>query len=280
MLIGIDVVMVVKNGNTHLNECLTSLYANVPVNKLIVVDGGSGDGTLHTVKRFPRVLIIDDSSGTRATARQKGIEIVETDWFMFLDSDVVLSHHWFTKISRYMAIPSIGAVQGVDRPLHDDVRTLNRLISGIWKNEPFWLGLPIVDGIFTGDTLIRRDAVAGIKIPPYLHVYEDRYIRRYIEERGYKWVIARDVNCIHYTCRKSIDAYYLGLLDAYAGYDNKRSFAYFLKNLAACGFGVLTGPKVAAKCFKLLLWNFAGSLKVLSAKPTINKNLLADIARY
>ncbi|WP_309492142.1 glycosyltransferase family 2 protein [Candidatus Hecatella orcuttiae] len=278
----VDVVMVVKNGSPHLRECLNSLYANVPVNKLIVVDGGSEDGTLSIVRRYSRTLILNDDGGTRATARQKGIESVETDWFMFLDSDVILSPNWFARVSPYMSIPSIGAVQGVDLPLCDEVQIFNRSVSRIWKNtQPFNLGLPVVKGIFTGDTLIRREAVAGIRIPPYLHVYEDRYIRSYIEKRGYKWVVAPEAACIHYTRRKSLDAYYLGFIDTSLNNDGmKGSLPHLLKNAAVCLPGMLVNPRVTAKCLKLLLWNLVGSLKAISTKPVLDKGLSSDIAGY
>jgi hypothetical protein len=49
-------------------------------------------------KYFPEAKVIFDK-GTRATARQKGIEAVGTEWFVFVDSDVVLKEGWFETVT-------------------------------------------------------------------------------------------------------------------------------------------------------------------------------------
>ncbi|MDI6807348.1 MAG: glycosyltransferase family A protein, partial [Candidatus Aenigmarchaeota archaeon] len=89
----IDVVILTKDSEWMLEKCLDSIYQNVPVNRLIAVDGLSTDNTLSILhnygKKYRNVKILADK-GTRATARQKGIESIETEWFMFVDSDVVL----------------------------------------------------------------------------------------------------------------------------------------------------------------------------------------------
>ena len=87
----IDVVLLTKNSERKLQECVDSIYSNIPVARLIAVDGYSKDKTLDILGEFNRkyrnVKVIMDK-GTRATALQKGIEAVETDWFVFVDSDV------------------------------------------------------------------------------------------------------------------------------------------------------------------------------------------------
>ena len=71
----VDVVFLTKNSmKPCLKECLDAVYANVPVGRLLVIDGGSTDGTLDVVKTYANCVVIDDVGGNRATARQKGIE--------------------------------------------------------------------------------------------------------------------------------------------------------------------------------------------------------------
>ncbi len=48
----IDVVMLTKNSEHILNKCLTSIYENVPVKRLIVVDGSSTDSTLKIMNEL------------------------------------------------------------------------------------------------------------------------------------------------------------------------------------------------------------------------------------
>lgn len=48
------------------------------------------------------------------------------------------------------------------------------------------------------DTLIRREAVENIKIPKDLHVYEDWYVKKYVEDKGYLAIAPEDLWCLHY----------------------------------------------------------------------------------
>ena len=204
----IDVVLLTKNSERMLSSCLESIFSNIPINRLVVVDGHSTDKTLEIVENFcycynvPMVLIFD--CGTRATARQKGIDILATKWFMFIDSDVVLNPNWFNdEVLSLMSNPRVGAVDGYDFPvvpawaleLREAMSLLRSFTRRIVKRG-FSGGR--FDSAFTGDTLIRTEAVKGIKIPSYLHICEDSYIRGFIEKRGFKWIVSEKSTCIHY----------------------------------------------------------------------------------
>ena len=54
----VDVVLITKNSATHtpvFEKCLRSVYREVPVERLIVVDDFSTDSTLKILEKFPRV---------------------------------------------------------------------------------------------------------------------------------------------------------------------------------------------------------------------------------
>jgi glycosyltransferase involved in cell wall biosynthesis len=189
----VDVVLLTKNSERTLEKCLTSIYRNVPVRKLIVVDGYSNDKTLDILRAFnekyKNIVIIQDY-GTRSTARQKGIGKVETEWFMFVDSDVELCQNWFKKAKIFMG-KDVGAIWGIE--VWSDIRNPTTLK---------WF-LLITRKIFeirggTHDTLIRRDAIKDIKIPSFLHVFEDAYISQWIKSKGYKVIACYSPYCIHY----------------------------------------------------------------------------------
>ncbi|MGA2524544.1 MAG: hypothetical protein ABSF65_10390 [Candidatus Bathyarchaeia archaeon] len=46
----VDVVLLTKDSAHKLSNCLTSIYKNVPVKNLIVIDGFSTDGTLKILE--------------------------------------------------------------------------------------------------------------------------------------------------------------------------------------------------------------------------------------
>jgi len=187
----IDVVVLTKNSQRMLRECLSSIYKNVPVNRLIVVDGYSTDNTLKIVEEFRQkygnVVVLKDR-GTRGSARLKGIRQVETEWFMFVDSDVILCDRWFTKAERFM-LENVGAVWGIEK--WADMKHPKTLKIFLWITRKIFRG-------GTHDLLVRHKAVKDITIPPALHVFEDAYIKEWIEKKGYRVVACYDPYCIHY----------------------------------------------------------------------------------
>ncbi|MBC7130890.1 glycosyltransferase family 2 protein [Candidatus Bathyarchaeota archaeon] len=205
----VDVVMLTKNSESILRECLTSIYENVPVNRLIVLDASSTDNTSAIIEefdnRYGNVVFITEN-GSRAEARERGIKEVETEWFMFVDSDVILCKNWFKKAIRHIN-DKVGAVWG-----------LNFDITPNTKNRFFLKLLAILAekcfNIRGGmhDTLIRREALEDIHIPEWLHAYEDAYIINWIREKGYHVIIGDDLYCLHYrpnryyTLRESVSA--------------------------------------------------------------------------
>jgi glycosyltransferase involved in cell wall biosynthesis len=157
------------------------------------VDGYSTDRTLKIVHEFHEkhgnVLVIQDN-GTRATARQKGIEQVKTDWFMFVDSDAVLCKDWFKKAEDHMG-KDVGAVWGIE--VWSTIQHPSILKMFLWITRRIF---DLRGG--THDTLIRTDLVKDIKIPKVLHVFEDAYIKDWITQKGYKMVACYDPYCVHF----------------------------------------------------------------------------------
>jgi len=189
----VDVVIITKNSEHMLSECLKSVYKNVPVNRLIVVDGGSTDKTLAITREFQKkhgnILVLQDR-GTRATARQKGIDQVKTEWFMFVDSDAVLCKDWFKKAEKHLG-QNVGAIWGIE--------VWSTIQNPVLLKTFLWITRKIFDlrgG--THDTLIRTDLVKDIEIPKFLHVFEDAYIKDWITQKGYKLIACYNPYCLHF----------------------------------------------------------------------------------
>ena len=191
----IDVVMLTKNSEHLLNKCLKSIYRNVPVKRLIIVDGFSTDNTLKIInefnKRYRNIKIITEK-GSRAKARERGIREVNTEWFMFVDSDVILCEKWFEKAEKNID-NNVGAVWGLNIDVIPNI-----------KNKLFLKFFAIVarkcfnlrGGMH--DTLIQHELVKNIEIPEQLHAYEDAYIIKWVRKKGYKAIVGDDIYCLHY----------------------------------------------------------------------------------
>jgi glycosyltransferase involved in cell wall biosynthesis len=175
---------------------------------LIIVDGFSTDATRDIVGKFQRkygnVILIQDR-GTRGSARQKAIHRVKTDWFMFVDSDVVLCEGWFDKAKKLMiANTNVGAIWGMEVwSVLRKMKILNlfeRMTMKIFEKRGG-----------THDLLVRTEAVKDIQIPFNLHTYEDSYIKSWICRKGYDVLATYEPYCIHYrprgvwTVNQSID---------------------------------------------------------------------------
>jgi len=193
MIKPVDVVILTKNSERLLRKCIDSVYENVPVNRLIVVDGYSTDGTIQILKecqeRHGNVIFVQDK-GTRGSARQAGINKVKSDWFMFVDSDVVLSRNWFDKAEKLIR-DDVGAIWGIE------------IWSVLRKTKILKLFERVTLKIFEKrggmhDLLIRRRAIEGIKVPYQLHTYEDAYIKSWICGKGYKVIGVYEPYCLHF----------------------------------------------------------------------------------
>ena len=189
----IDVVILTKNSQRLLTRCIASVYENVPVNTLIVVDGYSTDNTLKIIEGFQEkhgnVRLVQDR-GPRGRARQVGIGRVETDWFMFVDSDVVLSGNWLAKAEKLIR-DDVGAIWGME------------IWSILRKSKILKLFERVTVKIFEKrgglhDLLVRRKAIVGIAVPSNLHTYEDAYIKSWIGAQGYKVIAVYEPYCTHF----------------------------------------------------------------------------------
>jgi glycosyltransferase involved in cell wall biosynthesis len=190
----VDVVLLTKNSQHLLSRCLNSVYQNVPIKNLIVVDGYSTDRTLSILEKFNRRygnVYVHQMKGSRAKARTAGIHKVTSDWFVFVDSDVILSRGWFSKVKADL-VAGVGAVWGVNIDLLPNIKSKRILKMQMHVARRCF---KLRGGMH--DTLILRRAVEGIRIPEELHTYEDAYIVRYIENRGYKVLVGTEAYCLH-----------------------------------------------------------------------------------
>ena len=100
----VDVILPILHSNDMFKENLTSIYREVPINRLIVGDAGCIDNSIEILFHFPRVLVIDHreiktlgGSIADLTAR------LETEEFCYIQSDVYLPAGWFENMTSELA---------------------------------------------------------------------------------------------------------------------------------------------------------------------------------
>lgn len=92
----IDVLIPVIHTNELWEKNLISIYRDVPVNRVVISDGGCKDNSIEIAQRFPRVTVLDHRAyKSLGYCLRKLIEAVETEWFIYVHSDVYLPEGWF-----------------------------------------------------------------------------------------------------------------------------------------------------------------------------------------
>lgn len=97
-----DVVIPLLHSNDLWESNLLSYYREIPIRRLIIGNAGAIDGSLETLKRFPRVTVLDQTKiKTLGACLAELISIVESEHFVYLQSDVFLPNGWFNSMSDH-----------------------------------------------------------------------------------------------------------------------------------------------------------------------------------
>lgn len=92
----VDVIIPLLNSNTLFEKCLINFFKSIPINRLIIGDGGCTDDSIEIAKKFPRVEIINHSEfKTLGNSLKHLIKEVSTKYLIYLHADVFLPDSWF-----------------------------------------------------------------------------------------------------------------------------------------------------------------------------------------
>ena len=158
----LDVIIPVLNGGTRLAETLQALPA---VNQVIVVDGGSTDGSeALAATHGARVL---SSAPARGGQLAVGAQASTAAWRLFLHADTRLDEAAWAALGDYIARPDAGARAAVFRLRLDDPAWQARVLERAVRLRVALLSLPYGDQ----GLLIHRDlydAVGGFASLPLM----------------------------------------------------------------------------------------------------------------
>lgn len=85
----ISVIIITKNAETSIEECLRAVESNNPA-EIIIVDGNSSDRTVEIARRYTPRIYSDEGRGGRSYARQLGAEKATQEYIAYIDSDAIL----------------------------------------------------------------------------------------------------------------------------------------------------------------------------------------------
>jgi len=214
-----DVVMLSWNSNKpYFRHVLQSIKQEIPVHCFIVVDRFSIDDTLHVIREyFPEAKVVQ-TDGSLAKSRQLGIQNVDTEYFVFVDDDIILPKGWLEKLESNIdsetgaihayAVPALRlpyeqewrewqekwAVSKLRKHKTPSTKYESKIIEIVEGNKNTFAG-------YTHNTIIRLDACKDWKPSADFPVFEDQVLLWHIIKNGYKWKITREVTVQHFSYR-------------------------------------------------------------------------------
>jgi len=180
----VDVIIPLINTNELFEKNLYSIYREIPINRLLIGNGGCTDNSIEIVKKFPRVIIIDQSKyKSQGYCIKELIENVKTDWFIYLHADVYLPKNWYDKMKKHQN----------EYDWYECYQKLTTLLEFWYENQQKQ------ERAFSGSQMGRTKAFKNIlpKIDDdYLQRNEDIIFHELILQQGYKY--GRVSDCFHY----------------------------------------------------------------------------------
>ena len=173
----LSIVIPALNEAANLERLLPDLARTCPDAEVIVVDGGSTDGTLDLVRRFPRATLIE-AAGGRARQMNAGARIASGSALLFLHADTTLPPGAQGAIQAALNLP--GVVGGRFDVRFDNPRPIFKLIATMMNMRSR------LSGICTGDQalFVRRRTFEALGGYPDIPLMEDVDLSRRVKRHG------------------------------------------------------------------------------------------------
>jgi glycosyltransferase involved in cell wall biosynthesis len=98
----VDVLMLTLDAETYLEKCLDSIYREIPVNRVIALDGGSKDKTMEIFEKYPRVeLHVRPDIRTTGKGAEFLFSRAATPWVAMIDADMELAPGWYDEMAKH-----------------------------------------------------------------------------------------------------------------------------------------------------------------------------------
>lgn len=186
----LSLVTTVLNADRHVARFLESVAAQTRTpDEIVVVDGGSTDGTLRTLRRAEGISVIVEPGASIARGRNIAIAAATHDVIAVSDADCVLEPDW---LERLLAPIEGGAdvAMGAYRPITETF--LDRCMAAVNLPDPDeWDEASFMPS--GRSVAFRRSAIeAAGGYPEWLAIGEDMFVNHRWRDLGMDMRLARD----------------------------------------------------------------------------------------
>lgn len=158
----VSVVVTVLNSRHTLQQCVESLLnQSYPRDKyeIIVVDGGSDDGSWEMLSEYP-IRLIKAPGTTIGGGRNRGIQASSGEIVAITDGDIVADREWLAQLVTPFEDPYVGAVGGpnLTNPM---APRFSRIVGLLPEESPYFKTLQRVGHmlVYTRNAAYRREAM-------------------------------------------------------------------------------------------------------------------------
>ncbi len=129
------------------------------------------------------------------TQANEALRHVETEYFISVENDVLLTSGWYEKVLRHMDNPKVAVAQGIRYYTNPHLRNWLRYAWGDVKS-PLYRPIPL--GISIDNNLYRTRMIREVGGFSYgCELCSDSFLKAELTRAGYLWIVDRDIKSTH-----------------------------------------------------------------------------------